>query len=117
TATNPGGPPTACSGSGNGISYTLTPCPQVHGTLGTITVVAPPQYAGASVRILLVLNQAGTCTNNDCGFDRILPLDSNSTVSTSYTIPADAVNPDPIGGSINVSGGPQTNILVTTPVR
>jgi hypothetical protein len=106
-----------CSGSGNGITYTLSPCPQVHGTTGTITVSAPG-FPGHGIRILLILNQSGTCTHNDCGFDWTnLALDGNGVVSQSYTIAADAVNSAPIGGSINISGGNQTNILVTTPVQ
>jgi hypothetical protein len=94
-----------CSASGNGISFTLSPCPQVPGT-GTITVTTSSAYAGHQVRILLVLNQAGTCTNNDCGFDQTFTANGNGTVVTSYNIPQDAVSSAPIGGSINVSGGP-----------
>jgi hypothetical protein len=89
----------------------------VHGQVGTITVSAPG-FPGHGIRILLTLNQSGSCTHNDCGWDWTnLALDGNGVVSQSYNIADDAVNSMPIGGSINITGGPQTNNMIYTPVQ
>lgn len=116
TATNmpggPGGPggfPTTCNGGGQGNStWAMSPCPQIHGQAGTLTISAP-KYPNASLNIVIGF---GSC--NNCGV--IFPpgtysLDASGNATVSYTVPAAAANSTtPITGMINIGGGPTLSI-------
>jgi hypothetical protein len=100
----PGGVPTTCNGVHSKTTWALTPCPQVHGQSGTLTI-SSPNYPNMSLNILLSFG----CSS--CTFDYTpaqgYKLDANGYFSISYTVPAAAANSQvPISGMINIGGGP-----------
>ncbi|HEX6122163.1 MAG TPA: hypothetical protein VFY89_03330 [Ktedonobacterales bacterium] len=109
TNTGGGGGSLNCSGSGGGISYALSPCPQIHGQNGTLTIQGQKRDAGATLNIVL---QLGSCSG--CG-KLFMPeqgyrLDGNGYIAITYSIPADAATGQPITGMINLSTGGGTTI-------
>ncbi|HEY7340803.1 MAG TPA: hypothetical protein VH591_07980 [Ktedonobacterales bacterium] len=102
----PGGGPTTCNGGGKN-TWALTPCPQIHGQSGTLTI-SSPSHPNAGLNILLSFG----CSS--CTFDWTpaqAKLDANGYFSITYTVPAAAANSQvPISGMINISGGPTLSI-------
>jgi len=99
---------TTCGGGGNGISWSFSPCPQVHGQPGTLSIHAPG-YGGHSLNVLIEFN-IQNCTL-DFTPANAPPLDGSGRADLSYTVPACGANSSyDIGGMINVSGGPTTGI-------
>jgi len=111
TATAPGGggPPTTCNGGSRGITWALTPCPQVAGQSGTLTIQAL-RYKNTGVNIILSFG----CTGPGCTLDytpSVAQFDGSGNLSLSYTVPAAAANSQvPISGFIQPQGGPQVSI-------
>ncbi len=108
----PGGTlPTTCNGSSGYATWALTPCPQVAGQSGTLSIYVPG-HARASLNIVL---NFGICANNaNCTFtsSQGYKLDSTARASIPYTVPAEAANNTaPISGLITVSNGPSLSIL------
>jgi hypothetical protein len=109
----PGGTlPTTCNGSSGRNTWALTPCPQLAGQSGTLTISAP-NHPGASLNIVLSF---GVCANNQNCTLLFTPdkysLNASSTATITYTVPAAAANNTaPISGMIQVSGGPTLSIL------
>jgi hypothetical protein len=110
TPTSGGGGPANCMTHGGGGTTSLSPCPQIHGQSGTLTITTSKRYAGAQLNILLNL---GSCSDN-CTYDwppGTYALDTNGNVTITYQVPHDAnVNPTPISGMVNIAGGPTLSI-------
>lgn len=113
TATDGGGfgGPLVCSGGGSGGNWSLSPCPQIHGQTGTLTIVDHGQ-AGKAINVVLDF-----CESN-CALlftpAQGYKLDGSGTVSISYTVPNNAAN-SPVGitGMINITGGPTIGITAS----
>jgi hypothetical protein len=110
TPTPGGTPPTTCNGNSGRDTWALSPCPQVAGQSGTLSISAPG-HAGAALNVTL---NFGICANNqNCTLpNQSYQLDSNATATIQYTVPAAAAhNTAPISGSIQVNGGPTLSVL------
>jgi hypothetical protein len=104
----PGGLPTTCNRNKGQNSWALTPCPQVHGQAGTLTISAPG-YPGAGLNIVLSFG----CNNCTLLFtpQQGYKLDGGGNTTINYTVPAAAANSQvPISGMINITGGPTLSI-------
>jgi hypothetical protein len=103
----PGGLPTTCNGGGKN-TWALTPCPQVHGQAGTLTISAP-SHPNATLNILISFG-CGSCTllfTPQQGYK----LDASGNATVNYTVPAAAAGSQvPISGMINIGGGPTLGI-------
>jgi hypothetical protein len=110
SSTTGGGPTTCAWHGGSGDSTSLSPCPQIHGQNGTLTITTSRRHAGAQLNILLSL---GSCSDS-CTYDwppGTYSLDSNGNATITYAVPGDAnVNATPISGMVNVAGGPTLTI-------
>ena len=54
-----------CTGTGNGITWTFSPCPLVHGQGGSLTISAPA-YRNTGTNIIVSF---GACPKGDCTID------------------------------------------------
>jgi hypothetical protein len=106
----PGGPggPTTCNGGHRQSTWALTPCPQVHGQSGTLTISSPAN-AGASLNIVLSFG-CNSCTllfTPQQGYK----LDGAGNATINYMVPAAAANSQvPISGMINITNGSTLSI-------
>jgi hypothetical protein len=103
--------PTTCNGAQGGATWALTPCPQVAGQAGTLTVAAPG-HGGAALNILISF---GTCGGaGSCTIDYPpgqYSLDASGNARVPYTVPAGAAHSaTPISGMVNVANGPSLSI-------
>lgn len=101
--------PTTCNGNQGRESWALTPCPQLAGQNGTLTISAQ-RYPNATLNIVLSFGSCNNCTylfTPQQGYK----LDANGQASITYTVPAGAANSTvPISGMINIGGGPSLGI-------
>jgi hypothetical protein len=103
-----GGVPTTCNGSQGTNTWALTPCPQLAGQAGTLTIAAP-KHPSATLNILISFG----CANCTLLFtpQQGYKLDAAGNAVINYTVPAAAANSQvPISGMINISGGPTLSI-------
>lgn len=106
-----GSVPTTCNGAQGGATWALTPCPQLAGQPGTLTVAAPG-HGGASLNILI---NFGTCPAGSSCTVLYPPgqysLDASGNASVPYTVPAGAAHSaTPISGMVNIANGPSLSI-------
>lgn len=105
-----------CSGPlGNG-TWSLSPCPLVHGQGGSL-IIADPNDAGKQVNIVV---NFGQCSGNaQCTFlsppTPSVTLDSGGNLTLNMSVPKSA-QPGvlPVTGMINISGGAQTTFVSYT---
>lgn len=106
-----GGLPTTCDGSQNRSTWALTPCPQLAGQDGTLTISAP-RYPNATLNILISFG-CDSCTllfTPAQGYK----LDASGNATITYKVPAAAANStNPISGMINIGGGPTLSIYAS----
>jgi hypothetical protein len=107
--------PTTCKGSAPGASWALSTCPPAHGQPITLSIVAR-SYPNAGTNIVLNFGNCGGCTlllTPQQGYH----LDGSGHESATVTVPAAAANSSvPVGGMINIAGGPSLSISAA-PVR
>jgi hypothetical protein len=115
STTGGGGPNTAqfvCTGTGNGITWTFSPCPLVHGQGGSLTISAPG-HPNTGTNILV---NFGNCTaGSNCTIDdppsSTFQTNGSGTEVISFTVPADAqVGGPPMSGMIQLSSGQSVGI-------
>ncbi len=86
----------------------MTPCPQLAGQSGTLTISAP-KHANATLNILISFG-CNSCTllfTPQQGYK----LDGAGNATINYNVPAAAANSQvPISGMINIGGGPTLSI-------
>ncbi|HEY7984407.1 MAG TPA: hypothetical protein VID73_09575 [Ktedonobacterales bacterium] len=112
-----GNVPTTCNGAQGNNTWALTPCPQLAGQGGTLTIAAPG-HGGASLNILI---NFGSCPGGGSCTVLYPPgqysLDSSGNATVPYTVPAGAArSTTPISGMINIGNGPTLSINAA-PVR
>ena len=100
-----------CTGTGNGITWTFSPCPLVHGQGGSLTISAPA-YKNTYTNIIASFGAcpAGNCTIDDPPSGSF-HTDANGIEVISFTVAGDVqVGGPPVTGEINLSGGPTAGI-------
>lgn len=107
-----GGGPLVCTGGGSGGSWSLNPCPLIHGQNGSISIV-DHSYPGKTVNVLLSFNESN-CTllfTPEQGYK----LDGGGNLTIGFTVPNCAAN-SPVGitGMINITGGPTIGIQASS---
>ncbi len=117
---NPPGVVTTCNGGQGSASWTLNPCPLVHGQSGTLTIQAGRKYAGAATNVVIDFCSASSCAqvySPSGGYK----LDSNGNETINFTVPDQAANSTtPVNGMISiypVSGGSFTMNVLAAPVQ
>jgi hypothetical protein len=100
-----------CSGGGNGVTWTFSPCPLVHGQGGSITISTNvPAYKNASANVIVSF---GACSSGNCTID-YTPAQfhlTNGVGVISFTVAANVqVGGPPVTGEINITGGPTVGI-------
>lgn len=103
-----GGLPTTCNGRSGSTTWDISPCPQVAGQGGTLTIHSPGS-ANAPVNVLISFGVCNPSTVS-CTYT-FLPsqysLDGSGNITLSYTVPAAAANNTaPVSGMVNIQGGP-----------
>jgi hypothetical protein len=97
-----------CSGGGNGVTWTFSPCPLVHGQGGSITISYGHSNASANVIVSF-----GACSSGDCTID-YTPAQfhlTNGVGVISFTVAGDVqVGGPAVSGEINITGGPTVGI-------
>jgi hypothetical protein len=100
TDTPPPGQQGSCNGGQGGISWSISPCPPVHGQTVTLTITSQ-KYAGATMSVEI---SVGTCSDGCSNRWQPTQMGGNGVWSSSWQLPQDASGPT--GGSIIFNSGP-----------
>jgi hypothetical protein len=103
-----GGLPTTCNGNVGSTTWNISPCPQVAGQGGSISIHA----SGSHNQPINVLINFGVCAGNaNCTYTftpaQGYALDSYGNITIPYTVPSAAANNSaPVSGMVNIQNGP-----------
>jgi hypothetical protein len=107
--------PTTCAGSAQGASWSFSTCPPVHGQPLNLSIVARA-YPNAATNIVVNFGSCSGCTlvlTPQQGYH----LDATGHEVVTVTVPSAAARSSaPVGGMINIAGGPSLTISAA-PVR
>jgi hypothetical protein len=106
--------PTTCNGTTAGVSWNISPCPQIAGQSAVMNISAPG-HGLQNINVIL----AYACSS--CAFDwsaANYALDSSGNISFPFTVPAKAKVPNaPVSGEININNNQVSFSYLSAPCQ